>query len=61
MVLSPIGIASILFDLVYYGHFSAEYVEKMKPFEREHYHKLLIEAKKNDDKFNMAIHGATEK
>ena len=47
----------IIHCLVYYGHFTPEYVESMKVFERDYYVKKVIEAKKADEDLQIKIHG----
>jgi hypothetical protein len=46
----------MMFDLVHYGHFTPEFVLKMKPFERDYHLQRAEEAKKAQDTFLAAIH-----
>ena len=46
---------------MHYGGFSYEDVLSMPVFERDYYHHLTIEAHKDDQDFQVAIHGAKKK
>lgn len=48
----------MIFSLVHYGKFTPEYVEDMKPFERDYYLELTKDAFEKEQEFQMGIHGA---
>ena len=44
------NIMRIIFDLVYVGHFTAEYIESISPIERDWLYQELIERKEAESK-----------
>jgi hypothetical protein len=51
----------VIFDLVHYGGFSYEDVLSMPVFERDFYHRLTVDAIKDEREFQLALHGRKKK